>query len=840
MHATQANEVARLHRLVEGLSQNQELGIAQIGQIAEIFALPDAILQDINRRRVLKGLEFDQIEARHEQISQAARDTFGWCISDEAVPKGQGDLRVSLQQWLRSGNGIFHISAKPGGGKSTLMKMLESHKSTSSLLKTWTTERKLVKASFFVWKAGVPLQKNLQGMVRTLLRQVLQQVPELIQVLFPKYWKPREFSPWMPFDGFKIKLDDVNDAVQRLMTDAAIAEPYRFCFFIDGLDEFEDQELKHTELAEYLREWVAYNPTGVKFCVSSREEPAFMNTFAAEQRLRLHLLTRPDIKAMVEERLMKHPRFRAYKSAEQQQFVLAVVTRAEGVFLWVHLLVKNELWPALDEGATVDDLLKLLRGIPEELDEFFALIVNSIRKSNKQEAAMIFAVAIQTDGWRYPLRVFHYSFLEDFVKNPNFSITLQWRWPSGSIDLSSQNYEERFDRFKRRLPGLCKGLLDHAPDGALGIRSGAFEHDNGLLFAHRSVYDFLKSGPADSIKAAMEDNNAKASFLIQCLTAEAKHLDWGQYSLDRRSSVLGSVMGILSSFPSATKPWLTLLTHLEEALAQRQSRLSLANQRSMLGPNFRRLASPGGSQGYLSIYTLACLWQLRTYVEWARETYPSWILEDSVGSEIFDAAMRSRVWRRHESIIFMLNVFLDPNGPSPIATRRGNGSPWMIFIKEALVNGRIVRDNFGFWLTFIAFLEHGADPLLHVRCRWREKKYIGQDRDRDLGVLEVSTDVETDLRRVTFTFGNLHESIVSFFGAQRGGRADLVDFVRYFNPPDMDKTIDLIQSCREKVHRTKPGSFKIVDTKAEAASAQEDKSWWTWLSRTTWNWPRPT
>lgn len=127
MHAAQANEISPLHRLAEGLSQNQELGMAQIGQIAKIFASSDEILQGINRRRVMKGLEFDQIEARHEQISQVARDTFGWCISDEAVPKGQGDLRVSLQQWLRSGNGILHISAKPGGGKCTLMKMLEVH-----------------------------------------------------------------------------------------------------------------------------------------------------------------------------------------------------------------------------------------------------------------------------------------------------------------------------------------------------------------------------------------------------------------------------------------------------------------------------------------------------------------------------------------------------------------------------------------------------------------------------------------------------------------------------------------------------------------------------------------
>lgn len=229
---------------------------------------------------------------------------------------------------------------------------------------------------------------------------------------------------------------------------------------------------------------------------------------------------------MVNERLIKHPQFWSYESADRQRFTLAVVSRAEGVFLWVHLLIKNELWDAMDEGATVTDLLSLLHRVPEELDQFFAVIVNSIRKSNKQEAAMIFAVAVQTDGWRFPLRSFHYSFLEDFVKKPDFSLTLQWEFLDTSDSESESDGEsckrnaERLARFKRRLPGLCEGLLEQ-------------EHDNRLLFAHRSVYDFLKTEPPESIKAVMDDTSARISFLIQCLTAMIKCFDWRLCSLKR-------------------------------------------------------------------------------------------------------------------------------------------------------------------------------------------------------------------------------------------------------------------------------------------------------------------
>jgi hypothetical protein len=587
----------------------------------------------------------------------------------------------------------------------------------------------------------------------------------------------------MLFDGFKINLDDINDAVQLLMTNTVIAESYRFCFFLDGLDEFEDQALKHTEVAEYLRRWVSHNANGVKFCVSSREEPAFMTAFTSEQRLQLHLLTEGDIKEMVNERLMKHPQFLEYEPADQQKFALAVVSRAEGVFLWVHLLIKNELWDALDEGATVDDLFSLLHRVPEELDQFFAVIVNSIRKSNKQEAAMIFAVAIQTDGWRFPLHAFHYSFLEDFIENPDFSFTIPWGFlaTSDSEGTSAgghaQKIVKRLARFNRRLPGLCKGLLERA-----GGR-------NELLFIHRSVYDFLKTGPPESIKVTLDDASARTSFIIQCLTAETKCLDWLWYSLGRRSTVLGHVMDTLSSSPLDIQPFFAHLKHLDEALVLRQSGKPLANPKSMFDANFRRLAISGDSRGYLSVYTFARLWQLSTYVEWARQTYPSWIFEDQVGSELFYAAMRCRDSRRYASITLMLDNFLDPNGNSPIGNKMGTCSPWMVFIGEAFSNELITRETSGFWRTFTAFLANGADPLVHFR---RQPHHSG------VGELQMRSRTGTDVRECSFALPQNHGSFLHSFGASGRGRADLVDFVRHFGPPNMDEIIGLVQACMEE------------------------------------------
>ena len=51
-----------------------------------------------------------------------------------------------------------------------------------------TGERQLVFASFFFWKPGSKKQKSLAGLTRSLLHDVLQACPDMIQKVLPNYW----------------------------------------------------------------------------------------------------------------------------------------------------------------------------------------------------------------------------------------------------------------------------------------------------------------------------------------------------------------------------------------------------------------------------------------------------------------------------------------------------------------------------------------------------------------------------------------------------------------------------------------------------------------------------
>ncbi|KAI7776956.1 hypothetical protein LA080_004250 [Diaporthe eres] len=124
----------------------------------------------------------------------------------KVMEKARDDFIV----WLERDHGMFHISGKPGSGKSTLMKYLCQHRRTKDHLEAWAGDKNLSTGEFFFWRPGSTLQKSLKGIIRGLLHCVLSEAPDLIPV---------------------------------------------FAFFIDGLDEFNGN---HSDLVHQLFAWRDY------------------------------------------------------------------------------------------------------------------------------------------------------------------------------------------------------------------------------------------------------------------------------------------------------------------------------------------------------------------------------------------------------------------------------------------------------------------------------------------------------------------------------------------------------------------------------------------------------
>lgn len=143
-------------------------------------------LQERAVKAVLESLRFQTITERYEAVAEAHKKTFEWVFEpmvDEEDPNAvQWDDFVD---WLREGQGIYWINGKAASGKSTLMKFIYDNPRTKEILGQWADKKPLHIAKFFFWWAGTKIQKSQDGLLRSLLYEILRQMPELTPLILP-------------------------------------------------------------------------------------------------------------------------------------------------------------------------------------------------------------------------------------------------------------------------------------------------------------------------------------------------------------------------------------------------------------------------------------------------------------------------------------------------------------------------------------------------------------------------------------------------------------------------------------------------------------------------------
>ncbi|KAK1754786.1 hypothetical protein QBC47DRAFT_403195 [Echria macrotheca] len=385
----------------------------------------------------LKELEFPVRTVRFSSVLDAHPSTFEYMFEkDSKLFESHPALKLSFRDWLSNGEGVFHIAGKPGSGKSTLMKYLVQDARTRSFLQEWSGKtNQLVLASFFFWKPGHPLQKSTRGLVRSLLHTVLSKCPDLFEQLLGSLDRDQrelQFGSASYTGSVTLSERDIQGAFNCLVSNKAQSNRHgpRFCFFIDGLDEFEDPQEDYSDLVVRLKDWSNAMPGRVKLCVSSRELPIF-HDIEPGQRVHLHLLTQGDIRKFVMDRLTGLPGSKKSKcgrtlaATEYDALVQEIVTKAEGVFLWVYLVTRTLRKGLLENGDSINMLRKKLEHLPSELDDFFRHMLDSIELIYRHEAYSTLAVALrmadsESGGW--PL--FRYGLLFLFFENPDFATYL--------------------------------------------------------------------------------------------------------------------------------------------------------------------------------------------------------------------------------------------------------------------------------------------------------------------------------------------------------------------------------------------------------------------------------
>lgn len=427
---------------------------------------------------VLQKLTYPEMTHRHQRIALAHQRTFEWIFE----PPQQPVQWSNFENWIQHDeSSLYWITGKPGAGKSTMMRFLVDHRSTKRLLKVWSKDRRLLVASFFFWNSGTSMQMSYEGLVRSLLYQVLNQVPHLTSIALPHrvsdglllgdaIFRSQEWSwTW----------DEPLGALKTLLHEAT--KTYAMAFFIDGMDEFNGETSGLIDLVKRLV------MPGVKVCASSRPWNQFRDAFDHEPHLQIEQLTKQDIESFVASKLTSSVAFRSYEQTDpgfSAQLIEDVCEKSEGVFLWV-FLVCNSLLEGLSDGEKRSELHTRLDSLPTDLEDLFEKILAGINPTQAGRASAMLQIhkswlkrnSSGTRQYKPPL-----TLLEMFHADEE---DIDYAINAPCDPLSPEGLRSRADLMHRRLRACTKGLLE------TNVRSAEHIWLVEITLLHRTVKDYL-------------------------------------------------------------------------------------------------------------------------------------------------------------------------------------------------------------------------------------------------------------------------------------------------------------------------------------------------------------
>ena len=456
----------------------------------------------------LEHLSFTSMKDREEEVTEAHKKTFEWVFSQGGLGSttdAASKPTTNFLEWLRTDakGGVYWINGKAGSGKSTLMQFLNGHKKTLDGLKVWAGSQALTRAGFYFWTSGSIEQRSQAGLLRYLLYQLLDQQRDLIPMTFPEQW----IHFWHAKTQDRIKavvswsLADLTAGLKLFLRYAT--DKTKICLFVDGLDEFDGD---HEEIIGLFTRIAESSNHQVKICLSSRPWPVFEHAFQFTPSLKLQELTSDDMTRYVVDRLNAHmtTRHLIKQDPENAQDLIAeIVKGADGVFLWISLIVRS-LLRGVGDSLKIADLRDHLRTFPTDLDELFRYTLFQLQpQAALKQASQIFQLIRARD------------IICDFTRDYSSASSNLWELALAlDSDIGAKFGVEVHQPAKEEELNACqmiKDCIENQCAGLLGTHDKAakragnpirFKDDNAsqqahrlahtrVTYLHRTVHDFL-------------------------------------------------------------------------------------------------------------------------------------------------------------------------------------------------------------------------------------------------------------------------------------------------------------------------------------------------------------
>jgi len=280
--------------------------------------------------------------------------------------------------------------------------------------------------------------------------------------------------------------------------------PLKICFLVDGLDEFDGL---HEDIANVFKDMT--EACDVKVCLSSRPLVAFSNSFKDCPSLRLQDLTRPDITKYVNGKFGASQAFNSLLTREPistTELLAEIIDKADGVFLWVHIVVQS-LLKGVQNRDEISILHQRLRCMPQELEPLYGHLLGLIEPVYRTWASKAFQIVrafrdSRLDGSAWPkirkadgnetsikisnLHLAICAGLEVHVGTEGVISVLSQISPTISQALTEESLPLKCEDTKVHLTARCAGLLEIPEFEQQGPEAT-------IQFLHRTARDFLEN-----------------------------------------------------------------------------------------------------------------------------------------------------------------------------------------------------------------------------------------------------------------------------------------------------------------------------------------------------------
>lgn len=596
-----------VRHLAESHTSLETLALQQTVQInshltTEIQQLEKLRIDDREYDNFVQSLFYPDIYSRREHIEHnfgGIEDSYEWIFRKETDLPLETQARDALSgqnnfaRWLESGHGLYWIQGKAGSGKSTLMQHVCQHNFRLHLLKRWCGNSLLLTPAYFFWNAGSRLQKSIDGLLRSLIYQMLIECRELIGSLQVSSFHTTSDIYSSNASAHIGVLHSWNESrllktLRTLLQQSQI--PVAVCMFIDGLDEIDGRYDSVIELISLLTD-----QENVKICLASRPELLFKKHFDGLPGLKLQDLTFHCIRAYTDSRLSHLISERIHQDRKNghlaTNLVDKIANRADGVFLWAVIAVRD-VRDGLQGIVAMDELLRTVDSLPSELEDFFKVMLHRIGPAYRRDAARFLKIALLASVER--LQFFtefeelslghYYLILQQDPTDAAFNYEVR---PQDEID-------EICGTLKIQLMSHTAGLLEVAPQKIRVHSSDAYSESfllrlDKVVFVHRTARDFM-----------LENDMARSVLEHSRLTDAELHLMIAKASLANGKQVsswtVDQTEPLLPLDEIAYKIFTSGLRHI--AMAERLTGASQSNLMHSLdnGLNLHR-KSPTGFRG---------------------------------------------------------------------------------------------------------------------------------------------------------------------------------------------------------------------------------------------------